>query len=119
MLGALAGCKCTTHKALPGLCRELVATGRAEKLKGFEIIKNIHLDTENAIWQACLHLQQPDEGRGCAISSLRPFSIEDDTLTPTFKLKRPQLLKKYKQQVRGACMLLSRACHAFMEYEEV
>jgi len=65
---------CANPKVKEHVLKELVATGRAEKLKGFEIIKNIHLDTE-------------------------PFSIEDDTLTPTFKLKRPQLLKKYKQQV--------------------
>jgi hypothetical protein len=35
---------------------------------------------------------------------LRPFSIEDDVITPTFKLKRPQLLKKYKKEV---CVTLS------------
>ena len=27
------------------------------------------------------------------------FSIENDCLTPTFKLKRPQLLKRYGEQV--------------------
>ena len=27
------------------------------------------------------------------------FSIENDCLTPTFKLKRPQLLKKYQEAV--------------------
>ncbi len=27
------------------------------------------------------------------------FSVEDDTMTPTFKLKRPQLLKRYKAQI--------------------
>ena len=29
----------------------------------------------------------------------RGFSIDNDCLTPTFKLKRPQLLKKYKAQI--------------------
>jgi hypothetical protein len=28
------------------------------------------------------------------------WGIEADLLTPTFKLKRPQLLKKYQAQVR-------------------
>jgi hypothetical protein len=32
---------------------------------------------------------------------LQGFSIENDCLTPTFKLKRPQLLKRYQQQIDG------------------
>jgi long-chain acyl-CoA synthetase len=27
------------------------------------------------------------------------FSIEDDLMTPTFKLKRPQLQKKYQSEI--------------------
>ena len=27
------------------------------------------------------------------------FSVENDLMTPSFKLKRPQLLKRYKQQI--------------------
>ena len=27
------------------------------------------------------------------------FSPENDCLTPTFKLRRPQLLKRYKEQI--------------------
>ena len=35
-----------------------------------------------------------------SINELRQgFSIENDCLTPTFKLKRPQLLKRYNEQV--------------------
>lgn len=41
------------------------------QLKGFEMLKAIILDPT-------------------------PFSIERDLITPTFKLKRPQLLKYYK-----------------------
>lgn len=52
----------------------LTATGKDAKLKGFEAIKAILLDD-------------------------RHFSVEDDTLTPTFKLKRPQLLKRYQSKV--------------------
>jgi len=40
-------------------------------MKGFEIIKAIHLDPV-------------------------PFDMERDLLTPTFKKKRPQLLKYYQ-----------------------
>jgi hypothetical protein len=40
-------------------------------LKGFEVIKAVHLDPE-------------------------PFDMERDLITPTYKKKRPQLLKYYK-----------------------
>ncbi len=48
-----------------------MATGKAGKLKGFEIIKAIHLEPK--VW-----------------------SVDDDLLTPTFKFKRPMLQKKYQ-----------------------
>lgn len=41
------------------------------QLKGFEVIKAVHLDPE-------------------------PFDMERDLITPTYKKKRPQLLKYYK-----------------------
>ena len=41
------------------------------QLKGFEIIKAVHLEPE-------------------------PFDIERDLITPTYKIKRPQMLKYYK-----------------------
>jgi long-chain acyl-CoA synthetase len=41
------------------------------QLRGFELLKAIYLDPS-------------------------PFDIERDLVTPTFKLKRPQLLKYYK-----------------------
>lgn len=62
---------CADPRATAHVLAELVATGKAEKLKGFELIKAVHL--EHAA-----------------------FSIENDLLTPTFKLKRPQLQKKYQ-----------------------
>jgi len=37
----------------------------------------------------------------CQIDSLlQGFTVDNDTLTPSFKLKRPQLLKKYRDQLR-------------------
>jgi len=55
----------------------LVATCRQAKLRSFEIPKDIAFETDiNPMGQG--------------------FKLEDDTLTPTFKLRRPQLYKKYR-----------------------
>jgi len=59
---------------------EITSEAKAAKLKSFEIPKKVVL-----------------EGRVNEL--LQGFSIENDCLTPTFKLKRPQLLKKYQEQV--------------------
>jgi len=59
---------------------EMEAEGKAAKLKSFELPKAVHLVSE---------LNELNQG----------FSIENDCLTPTFKLKRPQLLKKFGEQV--------------------
>jgi len=58
------------------LLESLNATGKEGKLKGFEMVRAIHLEPE-------------------------AFSIENGLLTPTFKLKRPQLLSKYKTEVES------------------
>jgi long-chain acyl-CoA synthetase len=65
---------CKDPKAKAYVLGELVATGKAEKLKGFEIVKDVFLE--------------PNQ-----------FSIEEELLTPTFKLKRPQLQSKYQAQI--------------------
>ena len=56
---------------LPCLIMFLSDLKNSAQLKGFERLKAIHLDPN-------------------------PFDIERDLVTPTFKLKRPQLLKYYK-----------------------
>lgn len=56
------------------ILQELSQTGKAAKLKGFEMIKAIHLESE-------------------------PFSVENDLLTATLKIKRPQLKKKYEKEI--------------------
>ncbi|KAI8471525.1 MAG: hypothetical protein J3K34DRAFT_416911 [Monoraphidium minutum] len=62
---------CADPAAKAWTVKELVATGKADKLKGFELVAAVHLEPE-------------------------PFSVEADLMTPTFKLKRPQLKKAYQ-----------------------
>ncbi|KAH9309699.1 hypothetical protein KI387_037610, partial [Taxus chinensis] len=62
---------CQNPKAKAYILDELNAVAKSNKLKGFEFLKAIHLDP-------------------------LPFDMERDLLTPTFKKKRPQLLKFYK-----------------------
>jgi len=54
---------------------------KAKGLLGFEIVKDIHLELE---------LDETFNG----------FTVENDCLTPTFKLRRPFLLKRYEQKLR-------------------
>ncbi|KAF7729314.1 hypothetical protein EC973_004570 [Apophysomyces ossiformis] len=53
---------------------QLSRVGKKAQLRGFEFAKAIYLETE-------------------------PFSIENDLLTPTFKVKRPQAKKHYEAQI--------------------
>ena len=61
-------------KAAAWLLGELTLVGKADKLKGFEMVKAVHLEGE-------------------------AFSVDNDCLTPSFKLKRPQLQKRYQAQL--------------------
>ncbi|KAJ8538631.1 hypothetical protein K7X08_029927 [Anisodus acutangulus] len=65
---------CENSKVKEYILGELTKAGKEKKLKGFEFIKAIHLDPV-------------------------PFDMERDLLTPTFKKKRPQLLKYYKDVI--------------------
>uniref|UniRef100_A0A1D1YXD9 Long-chain-fatty-acid--CoA ligase n=1 Tax=Anthurium amnicola TaxID=1678845 RepID=A0A1D1YXD9_9ARAE len=65
---------CKNPKARNYVLEELNRTGRMYQLKGFEMLRAIHLEPI-------------------------PFNMERDLITPTFKLKRPQLLKYYKEYV--------------------
>ena len=58
----------------------MIAEAKAAKLKPFELPKAVHLEGK---------INELNQG----------FNIENDCLTPTFKLKRPQLLKKYQAEV--------------------
>ncbi|KFK31882.1 hypothetical protein AALP_AA6G171000 [Arabis alpina] len=65
---------CQNAKAKAFILGELVKTAKDRKLKGFEVIKAVHLEPV-------------------------AFNIERDLLTPTYKKKRPQLLKYYQNVI--------------------
>ncbi|KAG5022880.1 hypothetical protein JHK82_018780 [Glycine max] len=65
---------CDNLKARKYILDELNSTGQKHQLRGFELLKAIHLEPI-------------------------PFDMERDLITPTFKLKRPQLLKYYKDRI--------------------
>ncbi|XP_038985081.1 long chain acyl-CoA synthetase 4-like isoform X2 [Phoenix dactylifera] len=67
---------CENPKTKESILGELTKIAKAKKLKGFEFIKAVHLD-------------------------LIPFDMERDLLTPTYKKKRPQLLKYYQTVING------------------
>ncbi|CAM8956253.1 unnamed protein product [Rhodiola kirilowii] len=65
---------CSNPKVKEYIIGELSKIGKEKKLKGFEFVKAVHLDPV-------------------------PFDMERDLLTPTFKKKRPQLLKYYQKVI--------------------
>ena len=67
-------------EAVALITAEIEAEAKAAKLKSFEVPKKVILEGE---------INELAQG----------FSIQNDCLTPTFKLKRPQLLARYQPQV--------------------
>ncbi|XP_073302440.1 long chain acyl-CoA synthetase 4-like [Primulina huaijiensis] len=65
---------CEHVKVKEYFIEELTRIAKEKKLKGFEFIKAVHLDPV-------------------------PFDMERDLITPTFKKKRPQLLKYYQNEI--------------------
>ncbi|KAM7470726.1 hypothetical protein LguiA_008909 [Lonicera macranthoides] len=65
---------CRNSKARKYILEELNSTGQKHQLRGFEMLRAVHLEPI-------------------------PFDIERDLITPTFKLKRPQLLKCYQDRI--------------------
>jgi len=65
---------CENPKAKAFILKELTKIGKEKKLKGFELIKAVHLDPI-------------------------PFDMDRDLLTPTYKKKRDKLLKYYQNVI--------------------
>ncbi|RAL53447.1 unnamed protein product [Cuscuta campestris] len=65
---------CEHAKVKEYILGELTKIAKEKKLKGFEFIKSVHLDPV-------------------------PFDMERELLTPTFKKKRPQMLKYYQSVI--------------------
>lgn len=77
---------CASDAAKKHMLALLKETAKGAKLKGFERIAAVHLEPEP--WT-------PDDGR--------------ELLTPTFKKKRPQLLKMYQAQIDDMYKQINRA----------
>ena len=65
---------CEDEKVKKAVLSDMVGLGKASKLKGFEQAKILYLEPE-------------------------PWTVEQGLLTPTFKTKRPQLSKHYKDEI--------------------
>lgn len=75
---------CKSAAARDHVLATLTAHGRSAKLNGMEIVKAIVLEPEQ-------------------------FAVENDLMTPSFKLKRAPLLKRYKPQVDAMYAALAAA----------
>lgn len=65
---------CANPKVKAAIVADLEKVGKEAKLNGFEFVKSVLLDTT-------------------------PFSVDNDLMTPTFKLRRVNLLKYYKDDI--------------------
>lgn len=65
---------CNNTNARKYILDELNSTAKRHNLRGFEMLRAVQLESI-------------------------PFDIDQDLITPTFKLKRPQLLKHYKDRI--------------------
>ena len=73
---------CEDEEAKKEILKTLAAYGKQNDLKGFEQIKSIHLTMEE-------------------------YTVENDMLTPTFKLKREVAAKVYRPQIDAMYKALS------------
>lgn len=67
---------CKEPKVIHEVTKELEKAGKAGALRGFEFAKRIHLTTD-------------------------AFSVDNGMMTPTFKVRRPQVAEYFKEQIRS------------------
>ncbi|PSC74925.1 long chain acyl-synthetase 4-like [Micractinium conductrix] len=77
---------CHNDKVKKELLAQLTATAKEGKLKGFEQVRAIYLESPS-----------------------NQFSVENELLTPTFKLKRAPLQKKYQPEIDAMYAALKKA----------
>ncbi|KAL6779688.1 LCS2 [Auxenochlorella protothecoides x Auxenochlorella symbiontica] len=78
-----AAAKCADPELKAAILKELAAAAKEGGLKGFEQVRGVILESE-------------------------PFSVENELMTPTFKLKRPQLQAKYQKEIDALYNTLRR-----------
>ncbi|KAG0005648.1 hypothetical protein BGZ80_005418 [Entomortierella chlamydospora] len=66
---------CKDPKVIHGVAKELEKAGKAGALRGFEFPKRVYLTTE-------------------------AFSVDNGMMTPTFKVRRPQVAEHFKEQIK-------------------
>eukprot|EP01117_Protostelium_nocturnum_P020817 TRINITY_DN95_c0_g1_i1.p1 TRINITY_DN95_c0_g1~~TRINITY_DN95_c0_g1_i1.p1 ORF type:complete len:683 (+),score=236.38 TRINITY_DN95_c0_g1_i1:88-2136(+) len=62
------------HKVKESILQDLERVGKEAKIHGFEFVKGVHLTSD-------------------------PFTVDNDSLTPTFKLRRHNLVKTFEKSV--------------------
>ncbi len=77
---------CANAKFKAAVMEQMKSAGASAKLKGFEVVRDIHLEAEL-------------------------FSVDNDLLTPTFKLKRPQVCASGAPQCFACCRIIAFLTH--------
>ncbi|KAI8819483.1 uncharacterized protein EV422DRAFT_497889 [Fimicolochytrium jonesii] len=78
---------CEDPKFRKAIEEDLRRLGRQDKLRGFEFVKRVHLECE-------------------------PWGVENEMMTPTFKLKRVEVAKKYREVIDAMYKDLNAAAAA-------
>ncbi|KAG0307043.1 hypothetical protein BGZ98_001190 [Dissophora globulifera] len=67
---------CKEPKVILAVTKELEKAGKAGSLRGFEMVKRVHLTTD-------------------------AFTVDNGMITPTFKVRRPQVAEYFQEQIKA------------------